>query len=246
MKFSTARVIAFLCAVLNVGRGVGHAAPVRERGIVKPSAIAAAANVSYCFARVRGLVPERLPPAYLVLRLRVLVSYRNDGTRPLILPLERERTVYTALNPGKMSVYKEAFGLFDPVFKVMKDLPAGVSPASPIDPKNDFFSVIPAGGELASPLLEEITLPVSRKGLFKQYPDLRGRRVYVKLRFEHRELSAALKAHLSDQWSRFGIPWTGTLTTNTILIDVPATPEAEPCKDLDTPAHPAPGLEHVK
>ncbi len=235
---------AWKFAILFVVLGLAQAASVRDRAIVSPSAIATAANVSYCFERVRGLDPERLPPAYLVLRLRVLVSYRNGGTRPLILPMERERTVYTALSPGKMSVFKER--RFDPTLKEMTELPAGVSPASPIDPKNDFFAVIPAGGEIAPPLLEEITLPVDRKGVFRKYPDLRGRRVYVKLSFEQRHLSAALNAHLSDQWSRVGVPWTGTLTTNTILIDVPSAPEAEPCKDTNKPAHPARDLEDMK
>jgi hypothetical protein len=239
VKFVIARVGALACA----GLCLSQAATVRNSGIASPSAIAASADVGYCFARVRGLDPERLPQAYLVLRLRVTVSYRNPGTRPMILPLEHERTVYTALKPGAMSVFKEGIGLFDPTYKEMKELPDGVSPDSPIDPKNDFFAVIPAGGELTPPLMEEITLPVSRKGMFRHYPDLRGHRVYVKLRFVHRELSAALQASLSDRWSRFGVPWTGTLTTNTILVDVPAAPEAAPCKDDQKPAHPTPGLD---
>jgi hypothetical protein len=209
---------------------------------VSPTAIAADASVNYCLARVRGLDPERLPQAYLVLRLTVKVSYRNAGNRPLILPLKRERTIYTALTPGSMNVFKEGLGLFDPIPKAMEQLPPDVSPDSPIDPKNDVFAVIPAGGELTPPLVEEITMPVSRKGVFRRYPDLRGHRVYVKLRFEHQKLSAALDANLSDRWSRFGVPWSGTLTTNTILIDVPPAPEAAPCKDNYTPAHSAAGL----
>jgi hypothetical protein len=221
-------------------------ATIRDASTMSPTAIAANAQVGYCFARVRGLDPERLPQAYLVLRLNVTVSYRNGGTRPLIVPLERERTIYTALKAGSMNVYKEGFGLFDPAIKLMKELPDGVSPDNPVNPKNDVFAVIPAGGEMTPPLAEEIVLPVSRKGLFKKYPDLRGHRVYVKLRFVHRELAPALQAHLSDQWSRFGVPWSGTLTTNTILVDVPASPEAAPCKDLDKPAHPAVDLEDTK
>jgi hypothetical protein len=81
-------------------------------------------------------------------------------------------------------------------------------------------------------------LPVSRTGVFKKYPDLRGRRVYVTLRFLHRELTPALDANLSDRWARFGVPWSGTVTTNIIIVDVPAAPEAQPCKDDYTPAHP--------
>jgi hypothetical protein len=241
-KFPFARVGALIC----IGLCLGRAATLHNPAIASPSAIATSADVNYCFARVRGLDTERLPQAYLVLRLNVKVSYRNSGTRPIILPLERERTIYTALKPGSMSVFKEGLGLLDPVLNPMKDLPADVSPDSPVTPKNDIFAVIPAGGEMTPPLLEEITLPVSRKGVFRKYPDLRGHRVYVKLRFAHRELSAALNADLSDRWSRFGVPWTGSLTTNTIMVDVPAAPDAAPCEDPDTPAHPVKGLHDLK
>jgi hypothetical protein len=157
----------------------------------------------------------------------------------MILPLERKRTIYTSLKPGAMNEYKEGLALFDPVLKEMQELPPAVSADNPTSPKNDVFTVIPAGGEMTPPLLEELILPVNRKGLFRRYPDLRGHRVYIKLRFVHRELSAVLQANLSDRWSRFGVPWSGTLTTNTILVDVPAAPDVAPCKDVATPAHPA-------
>jgi hypothetical protein len=241
-KFTIGRVGALICAVA----GCAQAATVRDSKVANPTAVATAANVSYCFDRVRGLEPDRLPPAYLVLRLRVTVSYLNEGTRPVILPLERTRTIYTALKAGKMGVFKEGLGLFDSDLKIMEHLPPDVSADNPINPKNDFFAVIPAHGEIMPPLVEEITLPVNRQGMFRKYPDLRGHRVYVKLQFVHRELAAALAANLSDRWSRFGIPWTGTLTTNTILIDVPAVPQAEPCKDDYKPAHPAVGEDDKK
>jgi hypothetical protein len=107
-------------------------------------------------------------------------------------PLERKRTIYTALKPGAMNEYEEGLGLFNPVLKEMQELPPAVSADNPISPKNDVFTVIPAGGEMTPPLLEELILPVNRKGLFRRYPDLRGHRVYVKLRFVHRELSPVL------------------------------------------------------
>ncbi len=211
---------------------------------MSPSAIAASADVGYCFARARGLDPKRLPQAYLELRLKVAVSYRNSGTRPLILPMDRERTVYTPLNPGAMKEFKQNLGLFDPALKPMKELPEDVSPDNPTTRKNDYFAAIPPSGGMTPPLSEEIVLPVSRKGLFKKCPDLRGHRVYVKLRFVHREIAAALQAHLSDRWSRFGVPWSGRLTTNTILVDLPAAPEAAPCKDAYTPERTP--VEHTK
>jgi hypothetical protein len=242
IRVAIARVSALTC----VSFCLGQAATIRDSMIDSPTAIATNADVSYCFARVRGLDPERLPPAYLVLQLRITVSYRNTGTRPLILPLERERTIYTALKPGAMKVFKEGLGLFDPSLKPMKDLPDDVSPDSPVSPKNDFFTLIPAGGEMTPPLLEETTIPVNREAPFRRYPDLRGHRIYLKLRFVHRELSATLQANLSDRWSRFGVPWTGSLTTNTILIDVPAAPQAAPCEDRYTPAHPKVGPDDKK
>jgi hypothetical protein len=233
-------------AVLTCAVACAHAAALRDLKVASPTAVATAANVNYCFDRVRGLEADRLPSAYLVLRLRVTVSYLNEGTRPVILPLERTRTIFTALKPGKMGVFKEGIGLFDSDLKIMDRLPPDVSADNPIVPKNDFFAVIPAGGEMTPPLVEDITLPVTRQGMFRKYPDLRGQRVYVKLQFAHRELAAALAANLSDRWSRFGVPWNGTLTTNTILIDVPAAPQAEPCKDDYKPAHPAVGEDDKK
>jgi hypothetical protein len=95
----------------------------------------------------------------------------------MILLFERERTIYTALKPGPMNVFHGPLGLLEPSYKVMKDLPADVSPDSPVTPRNDVFTVIPAGGEITPPLMEDIVLPVDRKALFRKYPDLRGHRV---------------------------------------------------------------------
>jgi hypothetical protein len=232
MKPIISHVSVLTCACLSLAQG----ATLANSPIAGPAATASITEATYCFARPRGLDPGRLPPAYLVLRLQVRVSYRNSGMRPMILPLGRDRTIYTALKPGSMSIFQESAGLFDPANKMMKDLPADVSPDSPISPKNDVFTVIPAQGEMTPPLLEEITLPVNRKALFRTYPDLRGHRVYLRLKFAHQELSQALEAALSDRWTRFGVPWTGTLMTNTIAIDVPRTPQALPCTDSYAPA----------
>src|SRR5580700_6045065 len=94
-KLTVARVAALLCA----GACLGQSATIRPPRTVSPLAVATAANVEYCFARVRGLVPERLPPAYLALRLHITVAYMNEGARPVIIPLQSQRTIYTALKP---------------------------------------------------------------------------------------------------------------------------------------------------
>src|SRR5580700_4662194 len=137
-KFKIGRAVVLTCAV-----GCAHAAALRDLKVASPTAVATAANVNYCFDRVRGLQPDRLPPAYLVLRLRVTVSYLNEGTRPVILPLEHVRTLLTATKPGQMSVFKEGLGLLDSDLKVMDHLPPDVGSDSPVDPKNEVFAVIP-------------------------------------------------------------------------------------------------------
>ena len=218
-----------------LGYSLGYAATGPE-AVPGPTAVATNADANYCFARVRGLDPERLPPAYLVLQLRVRVSWRNAGARPLIVPLERTRTVYSGFRPTALSIFHPGLihqegDIVGQGFKPMKSLPADVSADNPVDPKNDVFTVIPAGGEMTPALIEDITLPVNRTALFRHYPDLRGHKVFIRLEFVQRELSTALAADLSDRWSRFGVPWTGTLTTNTFEIDVPAHPQAVACKD---------------
>lgn len=232
-KFASARLGALVCG----GLCFGQAETPRGSEVPGPTAVATNADVSYCFARRRGLDPSNQPPAYLVLQLTATIAYRNTGPRPLILPLEHQRTLFTGFKPDDMKVFKEGIALFTPAVKVMKRLPGDVGPDSPVDPKNDVFTVIPAGGEMTPPLLEEITLPVDKTGGFRQSPDLRGHRVYVKLRLLHQDLAASLKADLSDRWSRFGVPWTGVVSTQLIQIDVPASPQASPCKDVDKPAH---------
>src|SRR5580658_4736763 len=114
MKFTIVRLCILACA--GQVRAGQNAMP-RDSGIASLAAVATNANVSYCFARVRGLDPGRQPASYIDLQLRVRVSYNNAGTRPLILPLERERTPYYGLKPETMSAYRENLGLLQPAPK---------------------------------------------------------------------------------------------------------------------------------
>jgi hypothetical protein len=236
MKFTIVRLCILACA--GQVRAGQNAMP-RDSGIASLAAVATNADVSYCFTRVRGLDPGRQPASYIDLQLRVLVSYQNRGTSPLILPVERERISYYGLKPEGMSAFREDVDLLQPAVKAMKELPAGVSRENPVSPSNDVFTVIPAAGEMTPQQPpEEFTLPVNRVGLFRRYPDLRGHRVYIKLQFVYRELSPALKKDLSDRWASFGVLWTGTLTTNTFVVDVPENPPAVAACIEPKTAHP--------
>jgi hypothetical protein len=213
------------------------AASIQGAPVSGPDAVAAITSASYCFAHERALEVERLPPSYLVLQLHIRVGYQNTGSRPLIVPLGRERTVYTALKPGVMAVSEQPTNFPDDSYvKLMKQLPPDVSPDNPVNPANTVFTVIPAGGEMKPALDEELIFPVNHKRLFKHDPDLRGRRLYIRLQFDQQDLDPVLKASLSDRWTSFGVPWTGRLRTNTVTFDVPVTPPAaKPCVDTRVP-----------
>jgi hypothetical protein len=231
-----------LGAALSAAMGAAKAASLPDSRNIGLSAAARITEANYCFARTRRFTPERQPPSYLVLRLRIQVAYLNGGTRPIIIPVEHDRTVYEALKPGVMTIFHDLPGIqgITPSLKLMKELPPKVSPDNPGDPRNDYFAVIPSGGNMVEPLLEEITLPVNHKMLLRHDPDLRGQRLYVRLQLKQQELSPELETDLSDRWTRFGLPWTGNVMTNVMTIDVPRQiGEAKPCVDgpFETPGN---------
>ena len=217
----------------------------RARITPPPEATAKVLEANYCFAAFHGLLPERLPVPPLVLQLKIQVSYHDAGNRPLILPLDHDLTVYTALKPGLMKILPKPVSILGPKLKLMDHLPPDVSPESPVNPPNDVFTIIPAGGDMSSPLVEEITVPIYKKSI-RQQVDLRGRRLYLKLQLDHQPLSPQPEAAMSDRWTRFGAPWTGRLRTSTLLLDIPATPDAKECVDVPAPHYPHRGLDQLQ
>ena len=214
-----------------------QAASIGRAPIAGPEASAAITGADYCFAHTRALEFERQPPSYLVLHLHIKVTYKNPGVRPLILPTGRDETVYTALKPGVMKITAQPNNFPDDnMITVMKELPADVNPDNPVNPANDVFRIIPAGGLMMPGLEEDVVLPVNHKTLLHYEPDLRGHRIYVRLQFDHREIAPELDALLSDRWAKFGVPWSGRTRTNTLTFDVPKDPPAaKPCVDTRIP-----------
>jgi hypothetical protein len=218
-----------LCCVAYAGL---PAAPVNG-----PEATATITGANFCFARSRALTPERLPPSYLVLHLKIQITYKNTGTRPLIMPLGYNRTAYLSLKPGVMKISPQPQNFpDDKSVLLMKNLPADVSPDSPVNPKNDVFTIIPPGGFMTPPIDDDIVLPVNHQTLLRHDPDLRGHRVYLRLQYDHQEIAPVLEAQLSDRWASFGVPWTGMRRTNTVTFDVPKNPGGDKmCVDTRVP-----------
>ncbi len=171
-----------------------HAASIGRQSIPAPEASAAITGADYCFAHTRALEYERQPPSYLVLHLHIKVAYKNPGARPLILPIGRDTIVYTALKTGIMKITAQPNNFpDDSIITAMKELPADVSPDNPVNPANDVFRIIPAGGPMTPGIDEDVVLPVNHKTLLRHDPDLRGHRIYVRLQFDHQEIAPELE-----------------------------------------------------
>lgn len=229
-SYSTTLILLGACVTAS-------AASISGRPIAEPEAVAAITAADYCFAHTRALAYERQPPSYLVLHLHVKVGYKNSGPRPIIMPLGRDRTVYTTLKPGVMKITPQPSNFpDDTIVTEMKTLPAGVNPENPVFPENDVFRIIAANNWMSPAFEEDVVLPVNHKTLLRHDPDLRGHRIYVRLQFDHQPIAPALEAKLSDAWTKFGIPWTGMLRTNTLTYDVPKNPPAaQTCIDTRIP-----------
>lgn len=217
---------AKLVLILALSIGPALAASLPNNSPVSPTAVARIAGGEYCFAHDRRIDVEREPPSWLALRLRIQVAYHNPGGRPLIIPIEHDRTVYTALQAGVMTVYREPITIddFNPSLKPMIELPPTVSRDNPVNPRNDSFVIVPARGDLVSSEVEEVVFPVNHKTLFRHYPDLRGKKLYIRLQLDQQDMNPSLLTELSDRWSRFGVPWTGNVMTNVMTVQVPHNP----------------------
>ena len=222
-----------------------HGATAADTRIIAPTVVARISGGDYCYEHNRRIEVDKQPPSWLALQLKVQVAYHNPGTRPLIIPLEHARVIYTAIHEGNMTTYKELPNVeaLNPSLKPMNALPGKVSPDNPTDPKNDYFAVIPPGGDLVSPIVENLLFPINHKVLFRHDPDLRGRKLYVRLQLNQQDVLPSLLTDLSDRWNKFGVPWTGSVMTNVMTVNVPQNPSPSGrCNDgpFETPGNKPP------
>lgn len=215
-----------LLPFLTLSLGAAFGASLPDNRVVAPTAVARIVSGDYCFVHSRRIEVERQAPSWLVLKLRVQVAYRNPGLRPLILPIGHERIVYTAFRPGVMNIFKElpTIESLNPTLKAMEALPPTVSPDSPVDPKNDSFAVIPANGNYIASKYEDLYFPVNHKTLWRHDPDLRGKKLYLRVQLNQQDMNPSLVTELSDRWVKFGVPWTGSVMTNIMTVNIPQNP----------------------
>jgi len=179
-------------------------------------------SAKYCFGST-GLVfidkRHPVPTDAVMLLLKVLVSYRNPGSVPILLVPRYQTDKFTGLSPGDLAG------------------PRGQS-------HTEFLDLVPArinGRPTVQVPIEEVILPGESSRFAtpeqvvqivyspqKRKIDLRGQKLWFQLEMHHYQITPRLGQELTQEkpttpW------WTGTLRTNILDIDIPSSPPAEKC-----------------
>ncbi len=187
----------------------------------------------YCLGRPGGDgVPERLPPDAITLRLRIRLSYRNVGSRPLILPLLKGLTALV-ISPTRAGATRRQSERVVPYFGRM--IPEDLSQEGDQPTLNHNFEVIPPGGVFERRFSREtdfdeyVILDVRNPAGKFQRDDLRGKKIFLQLELNHLRFPKSQADELAVRWERYGYLWTGTVRSNPVEINIPRSPEFADC-----------------
>jgi len=178
-------------------------------------------SAKYCLgATGLGYIYKRpVPTDAVMLMLKVLVKYRNPGSVPILLVPRYQTDQFTGLSPGHL------------------EGPRGQSHTESLD-------VAPArinGHPTLQVPIEEVIRPGEASRFAtpgevvqivysprRPQVDLRGRKLWFQLEMHHYRITPRLGQELTQEkpttpW------WTGTVRTNILDVDIPASPPAEKC-----------------
>jgi hypothetical protein len=199
-----------------------------------PVATATILNSRYCLGTPSPNVPmvrrngrlepiELFPPDAITLRLQLSVGYRNTGTVPWILPVASQAVVLAGTDPAALAEVPQPILTQGPA--PSEKLPDG----SEEMPSRSLFPAIPPGESLSvTNPLETVLLHIFRPSI-KSEPDLRGKKIYVRLEFFSSRWTPRLLSRLAKKWKNYGTLWTESVRTEPIEINVPRTPEIADC-----------------
>ena len=183
--------------------------------ILKPAPVEARLMVrgaSFCWARPHGNNPERLPAAAIRLRLDLLVSYRNSGQLPLVVPRTHESAAYIGISPSQL--YKAGH-----VINVFAGLGMRTLSNTRDDEFDKRFTVIAPGAEMSPMLAEEVELTVYNPST-PAGKDWRGSPLFVSLE----ETQQPASPRVVESASTHGSFWTGKVRTTTVEVRIPDSP----------------------
>jgi hypothetical protein len=199
-----------------------------------PVATATILNSRYCLGTPSPNLPmvrrngrlepiELYPPDSITLRLQMSVAYRNPASTPWIFPVASQTVVLmgTALD----SLLEAPQPFLTPSPAASDTLPDRNEDA----PARALFPAL-APRELmnvANPL-ESIFLHIYTPSI-RTEPDLRGKKIYVRLELLSSRWTPRLLARLAKKWKSYGNLWTDSVRTEPIEIEIPRTPEISDC-----------------
>jgi len=199
-----------------------------------PEVIVTITEQTYCLGRIAGFPVDLLDgesPDRITLALRLQLTFRNIGHRPLILPVLLDFSkLIVSHKPGSMAKASER--VVAPLEWGEPDLKyIGLDTLEP----NKAFELIPPGGG-SGDYFAKTHFPI-HVVVFDPSPrvhveDLRGTKIFLQLEVDHLRFPKDLADTLAKRWARYGYLWTGTTRTQAIHIEIPRTPGAVACQGM--------------
>lgn len=166
---------------------------------------------------------ELYPPDAVTLRLQMSVAIRNAATETWIVPVPNQTVVLAGTDPGALREIPQPFLTQTPA--ASDRLPDGneEAPARSLFPTLGPGESLSVGNPLGTMLIRVFTPSI------RSEPDLRGKKMYVRLELFSSQWTPRLLGRLAKKWKNYGVLWTEGVRSEQVEIDVPRMPEISDC-----------------
>lgn len=172
--------------------------------------------------------PEHQPPDAITFRLQLTLFYRNNGSKPLILPTSEDPTLILSRSLEDVGRRTNQFEI---QFRERRAPDSGLAARGVTlkRPREPYFQVIPPGEEGPLGLREYVVLQVHNPSSKQAQTELLGQKIFLQLELDHLRLPEKLAQDLADRWRQYGDLWVGKVRSEAMEFDIPASPEFADC-----------------
>ena len=197
-----------------------------EPKTVDPEVRMVVTEQKYCLGQPGFVSIEKQPPDAITLRVHSRLSYRNSGSKPVILPVEEDAVLILSRSLEDVARRKNQLALRF-YKKRPRDLAEhGINLDRPAEP---FFMIVPPGEESKFGFSQNVVLRVHNPSESRPESEWLGKKVFLQLELEHLPFSKRFAQHLAAKWSEYGDLWTGKVRTEPLEVDIPASPKFGDC-----------------